>query len=344
MKIAQVELEIRHIPLTKAFRTSLREAREIKEIIVHLHTADHHHGRGAACSSAKVTGECLGGIRQVIEDKLFPSIQGMHVADLERIMEQMHNCVVGNYSAKAAMDMAIYDLWAQYNQRPLYKLLGGYRHTIITDITLSMDSPEKMAQEAKRAVEQGFTTLKIKMGQSSEEDIARMAQIRQAVGNSIELRVDANQGWSPKQALTIINALQPYRPEFIEQPVAATDLHGLKWLRDQVAIPIMADESLFSARDAWNLLAVQCVDLLNIKLLKCGGIHSALKIVAVAEAAGVECMLGCMLESPISILPALHLAAAKKNITRVDLDSLFFIDFKNESLPNIQYGPQTIFT
>ena len=173
-------------------------------------------------------------------------------------------------------------------------------------------------------------------------DVRRIELVRQAAGPGTTLRVDANQAWTPRQAVTAITRLAAYDIELVEQPVPAWDIAGLQWLASRVEVPIMADESLFNAHDALRLLDCRAIDYLNIKLLKCGGIYEALKINAIAEACGVECMIGCMMESPISLKAAIHLAAAKKNITRVDLDSHLFLATP-EAIPGIRCrGPEIL--
>ena len=149
-----------------------------------------------------------------------------------------------------------------------------------------------------------------------------MKAIRQAIGYDITLRIDANQGWKPKEAVRVLRKMEDegLNIELVEQPVIAHDLEGLKHVTDNVSIPVMADESMFSALDALKIMQMRAADLVNIKLMKTGGVHQALKICAMAEIYGVECMMGCMLEGKISVTAAVHLAAAKRIITKIDLD------------------------
>ena len=160
------------------------------------------------------------------------------------------------------------------------------------------------------------------MGREGLADVARVEAIRHAVGPGIRLRVDANQGWTAKESVRIISAMEDKGLELdlVEQPVAAHDLKGMAYVTSRVYTPILADESVFSPKDAVEIIRLGAADLLNIKLMKTGGIYEALKICAVAEAYGVECMIGCMLESKLAVTAAAHLAAAKGVITRADLD------------------------
>ena len=171
-------------------------------------------------------------------------------------------------------------------------------------------------------MDQGFGILKIKVGKEGLKDVERIRAIRQAVGPSVRLRIDANQGWSPKEAVRIIRKMEDLGIEMdlVEQPVNAHDFQGMRYVTSQVYTPILADESVFSVEDAIRIIQKRAADLINIKLMKTGGIYQALKICGIAESFGVECMIGCMLESKIAVSAAAHLAAAKGIITRADLD------------------------
>ena len=184
-----------------------------------------------------------------------------------------------------------------------------------------------MCQDAIWAKEQGFNALKLKVGIDSDMDIKRVIAVRKAVGNQIKLRLDANQGWNPKEAVRVIRTLEDkgLTIELVEQPVKAADFVGMKYVTSNVSTPIVVDESMFGPTDALRILQMRAADILNIKLMKCGGIYNALKINAIAESYGVECMMGSMIESKISLTAATHLAAAKKNITRVDLDAAILL-------------------
>ena len=234
----------------------------------------------------------------------------------------MQKALVHNTSAKAAVDMALWDLLGQKYSAPVYRMLGGARRNIVTDITISVNPPEEMARDARTAVQRGYDCLKVKVGIDPELDVARLAAVRQAVGRDIKLRIDANQAWNAKQAVRILNQMQEkgLDIEFVEQPVPAADLEGMQYVTRHADVPVLADESVFSPADALRIMQTGAADLVNIKLMKCGGITNALRIVAAAEVYGVECMIGCMLEAKISVNAAVELACAKKIITKIDLD------------------------
>jgi o-succinylbenzoate synthase len=277
-------------------------------------------GWGEASPSERVTGETVETVVRVL-DKIAPRLIGMCPLHIEQIVDVMDEVAAGNPSAKAAIDIALHDIYGKTVGKELFRVLGGYRAEVLTDITLGIKSPEKMAKDAAKAVRRGFRALKVKVGVDPEEDVERVRLIRETVGGDIQIRIDANQGWTPQQAIEALNKMAKYNIQFAEQPVPAEDLKGLIEVKRNSPIPIMADESVHSPEDAMRLIKADAIDLINIKLMKSGGIHKARKIAAIAEAAGIPCMIGCMGESEIGIAAGTHLAAAIKNIQYADLDS-----------------------
>ncbi|MGH6609096.1 MAG: enolase C-terminal domain-like protein, partial [Burkholderiaceae bacterium] len=194
---------------------------------------------------------------------------------------------------------------------------------ITTDITISVDHIGKMVADSIAAVERGFESLKIKIGKDVNMDIERVKAISAAVDGRALLRLDANQGWTAKQAVSVLQTLEDagVKLELVGQPVKAQDLEGMKYVTEHVHTPIMADESVFGPTEVVNIIRMRAADIINLKLMKVGGISKAIQITNVAAVYGVECMIGCMLEASISVSAAVHLAVAKSNvITKVDLD------------------------
>ena len=321
MKITAFRLGILSAPLRVPFRTALREVSCVEDIVVELQTSDGLTGRGEAPPTAAVTGETLGSIEAALRGHICPALVGKNAAALEELLHAIDSSIVGNNSAKAAAEIAVWDLYSQYCGLPLYKLLGENRNTLVTDITISVNRPDAMAKDAKYAIDCGYDTLKIKVGEEPSLDIERLRAVRAAAGDAV-IRIDANQAWTPRQAVRILNAMydEGLNIELVEQPVKAKDLEGLKLVTDNSPIPVMADESMFSPLDAVAIMQRHAADYVNIKLMKCGGLSNALRIISAAEIYGVECMLGCMLEAKISVTAAVHLACAKGAITRIDLD------------------------
>lgn len=322
MKIKDIKIGFISVPLNKPFKTALRTVESVNDVIVKIITDTGHVGYGEAPPTGVITGDTTGSIIGAIEDHIKKHLIGMDIENIEEIMKRLNKSIVKNYSAKAAIDIAIYDLYGQLYNAPVYKLLGGYRKEIVTDITISVNSPEEMARDSREAVDLGYKTLKIKVGKDAKVDIERMKAIRKEIGYDVDIRIDANQGWKPKEAVYTLRKMEDagLELEFVEQPVAAHDIEGLKFVTDNVSVPILADESVFSPKDAMTIIQNRAADLVNIKLMKTGGIHNALKICAMAEVYDVECMIGCMLEAKVSVNAAVHLAAAKSIITKIDLD------------------------
>jgi len=322
MKITEVRLGRISVPLRVPFKTALRTVNSVEDIIVEIHTDTGAVGYGEAPPTGAITGDTTGAILGALRDHIIKTIVGRDVDDFEDLMKALNSCIVRNTSAKAAVDMALWDLYGQLYQIPVYKLMGGSRKSIVTDITISVNDPEEMARDAIVAIGRGYDTLKVKVGVSPELDVARLAAVRGAVGDGVRIRIDANQAWTPKQAVRILNQMQErgLGLELVEQPVKGHDLEGMKYVTERSYVPVMADESLWSPADAMKIMQMGAADLLNIKLMKCGGLYNALKIATAAEVYGVECMIGCMLEAKISVNAAVHLACAKQVITKVDLD------------------------
>lgn len=327
MKIEGIELKHISIPLKKSFKTALRTVDFAEDTIILIHTDNGEIGYGEAPPTGVITGDTNGGIIGAIKEHIEKALIGEEIENIEGIMYKLDKSIVKNSSARAAIDMAVYDLFGKLYNAPIYKLLGGYRNRVETDITISVNTSDEMKEDALKFVSEGFTALKMKVGMDIKKDIERVKAVREAVGKEIKIRLDANQGWNPKEAVRGIRRLEDagVDVELVEQPVKAWDIDGLKLVTDSVETPIMADESMFSPYDAFKILSMRAADLINIKLMKCGGIHNALKIVSIAESCGVECMIGSMIESKVSITAAAQLAGAKRNITRFDLDAVVLL-------------------
>lgn len=324
MKIKNVRFGILRVPLKTPFKTSLRTVDEIADVVVLIETDSGHTGYGSAPATAVITGETHGSIIEAISQVIGPAVAGLEIADLNRIIDRIQKCIVKNYSAKAAVEIAVYDLFGQLYQAPLYKLLGGGESTITTDITISVDYIDKMVEDAIEATERGFETLKVKVGKDPAMDIERIKAIYAATADTALIRLDANQGWTPKQAVSVLRALEEsgVQLELVEQPVRGDDIEGMKYVTERIHTPVMADESSFGPREAIDIIQMRAADIINIKLMKTGGVSNAVKVADIAGVYGVECMIGCMLESSIGVAAAAHIAAAKsKVITKVDLDT-----------------------
>ncbi len=347
MKIEKIELGYVHIPLITPFRTALRTVDGINDLIVRITAEDGSFGFGEAPPTAVITGDTKESIEAAIRGYIAPSIIGMDLLDLDEVMRKMEKSIAKNTSAKAAVDIALYDLYAKQMGMPLYRVLSGEAGgaaakaesgkpgcgmaakaesggtpEIETDITISVDETGKMVRDSLRAVADGFRILKVKVGKGGKKDVERVREIRRAVGPEAILRIDANQGWSAEEAISTIRAMEEegLKIELVEQPVSCHDFRGLQRVTKAVDTPILADESVFSYEDAERIIEEHAADYINIKLMKTGGIHQAMRICDLADRYQVNCMIGCMLESKVSVSAGAHLAGARSCITMADLD------------------------
>lgn len=325
MKIVTISVDQINLPLAKPFVTSRRKAASLSSAVVKITTDTGHVGYGEAPSNHSVTGDTKEAAEAAVLNYISQNLIGREISDLESNMEILNSSMQCNVSAKAATDIALYDLWGQLYNAPLYKLLGGYKSTLKTDMTISVGT--KMVEDAIKQKDLGFDTLKIKVGTGGLKDFDTIMDISKAVGDNISLRIDANQGWTAKEAVRIIKKLEHSGAniEFVEQPVNARDFSGMAFVTKNTMTDIAADESVFSPKDVVDILKMEAADIINIKLIKSGGIHNAIKICNIAESFGKPCMVGSMLESDLGAVAAAHFAASQKNVKYVDLDTPFFV-------------------
>ncbi len=328
--ITRIDIYKLNIGLHEPFVISLGTSHRAENLLVRVHTSDGLTGLGEGSPLPTINGET----QQIAVDAvraLAGLLIGRDPSDIEGAVSAMHAALPFNTSAKCALDCALYDLLGQRVGLPLYALLGASTagaasgaagRRIRTDLTISLTPPDQIAAKAQAVVAQGFRTIKLKLGTNRRDDVARVRIVRETVGAGIALSVDANQGWSAATALAVLRDIAPFDIEHCEQPVAKWDRAALRAVRDASPIPIVADEACFDHHDAYTLAHERAADMFNIKLSKSGGLHTALKIAAVAESAGLTCMVGCMLEAKIGITASAHLAAGRPVITYADLDGI----------------------
>lgn len=312
------------VPLIKPFKTALRTVTTAESIFVKITCDNGIVGWGEAPPTVVITGDSLASIESAIHHVIKPFLEKKNLLNYEVIFQGLKNTLVGNSSPKAAVDMAIYDCLSQFCGLPLYQFLGGHKKQLETDFTVSVNGPEEMGEDAVSYIKRGFNVLKVKVGKDEiATDIKRIHEIRRRVGNDIIIRLDANQGWTTKDAIRAIRKMEDddLRIELVEQPVKADDIEGLKQVTDAVDTLIMADESVFTPKQAFQVLKTRSADLINIKLMKAGGIYQAQIINQLAETCGVKCMVGSMIETHLGITAAAHFAASKQNINRFDFDA-----------------------
>lgn len=318
MKITGYNLSTLKSELKKPFVTNIRRVDAIEDVLLTFITDDGIEGYGEAPPTAAITGEDIETIKETIRERIFPAIDGMEI-EKDDIFEALHASVSKNTSAKACVDMAIYDLLAKKSAKPLYEYLGGERKKLKTNLTISLNDKETMLKDAIEAYSNGFEILKVKVGESERDAVEITRLIRERLPNAI-IRLDANQAWNAAKSLRIIEKVAKYGIELLEQPVKASDFAGLKKVTAHSAIPILADESVFSYDDAVRILDEEAAHYINIKLMKTAGIYEAMRIAKLAKERGAKVMMGSMLESVISISAAVHFAMSDENICFYDLD------------------------
>ena len=327
MKITDIKMEKVHIQLTEPFRVTFATIDHTENLLIKVTTDEGLSGYGEAAPMPFVTGETIDGVYAVIQS-MIPGLIGQDPLDIEKIHEIMDSDYYGNSSAKCAFDLAMYDLAGKKMGLPVYKILGGYSNQVQNDITIGISTPEAMAASAKKYVEEeGFHILKVKAGIHVEDDIRALKLIRETVGPNIRLRVDANQGYDISDAVYAMDEFHKLGIEAVEQCLPAWDFDGAATVRSKArGIRVMLDESIHDHRDAARACKGGCADTLNIKLMKCGGLYRGAQISSIAEAFGVNCMVGCMLETKLATTAGVSLVASKKNITEADCDSFMFYE------------------
>ncbi len=281
-------------------------------------------GYGEACPAYEFTGDTLWTVQDVIGEYLGPSVIGKDPFDIEAIVRcwERELFTVGNEAARAGLEMALWDLQGKAVGRPLRDLLGGRSRNGLTEvIAWGWGLPDELAAKTREARTLGITVFKVKAGDTPESDEQRVAAVREAAGPDARITVDANQGWrDAKTAVAAIRRLEPYRIEFAEQPVRMGDLEASRFVRARVDVPIALDESVRGPSEALAAVKAGACDIIVVKLMKTGGILNALKVNAIAEAAGVAVMVGNMGESSVGLAAHLHLYEALANATHGDAD------------------------
>ncbi len=319
MQISKIEIYKYSIPMLP-FTIATGTMYFAQNLLVRIHTDNGLIGIGECSAFPMIAGETQATCYEMAKD--FASLwKNKDPLEIESRMQELDLFTAGNYTAKSAFDMALYDISSKHAQMPLYQFLGGQNKRIETDLTIGIDTPEKMAATAREFQQKGVNIIKVKLGKKVTEDIRRIKEIREAIGYEIKIRIDANQGWSFNDAEIALTNLSCYKIEFCEQPMRKWNDELLPQLMAISPIPIMADESVFTHHDAERLIRHKACTYINIKFAKSGGILEATKINQIAEANGIACMLGGMLESRLALTAKMHFALAHKNIQFFDLDT-----------------------
>jgi L-alanine-DL-glutamate epimerase-like enolase superfamily enzyme len=320
MKITRLEAWPVTMRLAEPYTIAYQTVTTATNVFLHLVTDQAIVDHGCAAPDPHVTGETANAVLETLHSTVEPAIRGEDPLRSAYVLERLRAILQTQPSTQAAVDMALYDIRGKRCGLPLWKLLGGYRESIETSVTIGILPEAATVERAQTWIHQGFRCLKIKGGHDVDTDIVRIIKVREAVGDDIRLRFDANQGYSVAQAVRFIAATRHAQLELLEQPTPKDQPDLLARVTKQVHLPVMADESLMTLRDAFQLARDEVVDMVNIKLMKVGGIGEALQINAVARSARQKGMVGCMDESALGIAAGLHFVLARPNIVYADLD------------------------
>lgn len=314
------------VPLHTPFVTALRRTSTTDSLLVEVTDSDGVSGWGEAPQVWQVTGESVAGAEACVNGPLLEAVRGRDPGDLVELSRRVAEAVARNFGAKAAVDVALHDLAARRLGLSLPGFLGSNTLRVATDVTLSAGSPEQLAEVAAARVKEGFGVLKVKVGTDAAADVERVRAARAAVGPDVALRLDANQGWTPREAVRVIRALEDAQVglELVEQPVRADDLDGLAWVSARVATPVMADESVYGVGDLVEVIRRRAADMVNVKLAKCGGLGPARTLLELARAHEMGTIVGSMMETQVGVGAAASLAATFGTTAVADLDAAWW--------------------
>ena len=325
--IKQIEIYKSPIRLKETFVTSLGPLDYAENVIVIINTKNGITGFGECSPFMSINGESMDTCF-VVAQYLAKALIGKNALDIAHCSLAMDKTIFANTSIKSAFDIALHDIASQQAALPLYQFLSGTNNKkIITDYTVSIGEASKMSNDAQKIIDNGFQYIKVKLGESKEKDIERIALIREKIGMDTPIRIDANQGWSVNDAIEILKELGQYNIQHCEEPIASWNFMELRKVKEQAPLPVMADESGLDHNDAKRLIDLKACDMFNIKLGKSSGIFKAEKIIKLAEDANMKLQLGGFLESRMGFTAAAHLALTSDNIIHYDFDTpLMFVE------------------
>ncbi len=324
MRLTNYRVTRSMLPLTAPFHTALRTVTAVEEIRVELRTDVGLVGVGSAAPTGAITGETASSIVAALEEYVLPALSGQELTDIPHVQMIVARSIVGNFSAKAAADIALYDLYAKHHNESLLSYLGGVSRPLWTDATVSLGEISAMVGQAQGLVEQGFHHLKVKVGGHDGHDVERVIAVREAVPENVQMWVDPNQAWTVRESIAAAGVLVDFDIAFIEQPVVSRDIQGLREITRRSPIPIAADESVFGTEQLLRILDSQAADIVNIKLMKCGGLSTARVMADLVRSANVKIMVGSMMEGMASVTAAAMFATTYQ-ADYVDLDAAYFL-------------------
>ena len=310
MIINSMEFEPCVMPLEdKNWTFALGTASTSRGWIVRIRSDDGHVGYGYANSSPHM-GSTFESLPAQLE-RYKPLVLGKDPFAIEAILRELDRSLTGASQAKAGIDCALHDLCARALGVPLYNLLGGkVRDSVPVLRIVAIKTPAEMAANAAKLLDQGYRYFKIKVHGDVAEDVARVKAIRERVGEEAHLTIDANQSYSPKDAIAAINRMAAYRLDLVEQPVSRHDLKGLELVTRSVPVTVEADEGAGTIDEIMTLVSNRIVDAVSLKIQKLGGLCNALAAARICEAGKVKYRLGAHVGTRLGNAHAIHLAAA----------------------------------
>jgi len=315
MQIREVRVIPIDIPFKKAFKIAKGTAEVARHVLVLIRDKEGMVGFGEASTMTSYTSEFQEGVIKAVNEYFVPLILNKDTEDILKLRESFDTVLHDNTYAKAAVEIALFDLLAKEREIPVYKLLGPLRRKEVPVlIAIGQGDLDSMVKEAEELVDAGFTTVKVKIGGEPKDDLQKIKAIRNAIGDQISLRVDANQGYRRPQALSVLPLMEEFGIELVEQPLSRNDMKGAAELARKLQTPIMADESAYNASDVFELASVGAASIINIKIMKPGGLIGSLQMSEVADAADLTCIVGSMPEFGVGTAAGIHFAAVAKNI------------------------------
>lgn len=307
MKIIDVKSYLVRVPLLHEFKAAYGVRSTADFVLVEIIDESGLSGWGEASTIPIYDEGSQADVAFIIENYFKPLLIGENPTNISRIMYNLGKAVKSSRYAKCAVDFALHDLTGRIFGLPVYKLLGGKAIDIKVCWVLSAKSSEDIMKEASEKLNEGYKEFKLKVGTDPKKDLENLAALRKAVGDSISIRLDGNEAWKTKEAVSIIERFIEYNPEHVEQPVPASNLEGLKFVRSNVTVPIVADECILTPYDTMCVARMEACDRVNIKISRAGGIIPSKKIAAIAEAAAQMPFAGSNLELGIGTAASAHL-------------------------------------
>jgi L-Ala-D/L-Glu epimerase len=321
MKIKDIKVWNEDLGNTRPYTIAFKTVDEVRNAFVEITLDTGLTGIGSGNPSEYVVGENLSQTLAALEEKNLEFLLGRDIREFHQLTYEVWENFPKNPAARAALDIALHDVFTKYLGVPLVKFLGQKIHSMPTSNTIGIKNVTETLKETDEYLKQGFKAIKVKLGKDLAEDIERMIKMREQFGYEYAIRIDANQGYTPEQTVEFYEKTKHLQIELIEQPLPAKAIAEMKALPDEVKKVVAADESLISPKHALALIKPPfAAGIFNIKLMKCGGISQGLKIADIALHEGIDLFWGCNDESIVSITAALHAAFACPHTKYIDLD------------------------